>query len=857
MRRLARFCINPARLSSSILSIPHAFSTFAKPKAKLAIALGQCRRIRFSFSYCILAIVAISPSLKAADSQLWFEPQVTSKPIVLIGSDARFQVLVSRKSEASNVEDATHSVTYRAEPAGIIEVSPTGFIKPLSNGKTKLVAEHGSGEIAEREVEVQNWENDPSVDFANQIVPIFTKYGCNGGGCHGKAAGQNGFKLSLLGFEPSDDYSHLVKESRGRRISLASPEQSLLLTKATGQTPHGGGARIDPNSHEYRLIRRWILQGMPKSEASNPQIVSLSLVLNDRRMQPESQQQLSVQARFSNGRIEDVTRTAQYESNDIEMAEADETGLVQVKSQAGEVAIMARYRGQVAAFRAAVPLAGEVSDWPLPINSIDEAVLTQLRSLNIPMSGACDDSTFIRRVTLDLTGRLPSIDETRRFLSSKEPRKRYQLIDQLLASNEYAEYFANKWMVILRNRRTSPGQQAGSFAFHQWLQNSLAENKPYDHFVRDIVTASGAMAVHPPVAWYRNVTDTHGRTEDVAQLFLGQRLQCARCHHHPFEKWSQEDYYRFSAFFALVRTKEGSTADDPMVYSDFGLARAAHPRTGQSLEPAGLNGPTINTHEYEDPRDSLVDWMTQTDNPYFAKTLVNRYWKHFFGRGLVEPEDDLRSTNPASNPELLSILANHFTESKFDLKELVRFITQSRTYQLSSEANGLNVNDRKCFSRFYPRRLPAEVLSDAIDTVTQSATQFDIVPDATRAVSLPDTAFASYFLTVFGRPEASTACECERGSDSSLAQSLQLANSKEMHLKLASDTARAAKLASQTERSIAEQIEELYLIALARIPNEDERKAAFQYLERQADRRTAYEDLTWALLNSKEFLFNH
>jgi Protein of unknown function (DUF1553)/Protein of unknown function (DUF1549) len=793
----------------------------------------------------------------ANDPQIWFEPQVDTKPIMLIGSDARFQVLVSRKSDTSLAEDVTHAVVYRTQPEGIVDVSPTGFVKPLTNGTTKLIAEYHNGTMAERIVEVQNWANDPMVDFANQIVPVFTKYGCNGGGCHGKAAGQNGFKLSLLGFEPHDDYSHLVKESRGRRLSPASPEQSLLLTKATGQTPHGGGARIDPQSHEYRLIRRWIAQGMPRSDAANPQVVSLSLVLNDRRMQPESQQQLSVQARLSNGMIEDVTRTTQFESNDIEMAEADETGLVRVKSQAGEVAIMARYQGQVAAFRASIPLSGEIGDWPSPINSIDEAVLNQLRSLNIPISEVCDDASFIRRVTLDLAGRLPTVDETRLFLSSTEPDKRNQRIEQLLSSTEYSEYFANKWMVILRNRRTNPGQQSGSFAFHRWLQESLAENKPYDQFVRDIIAASGAIDVHPPVAWYRNVTDTFGRTEDVAQLFLGQRLQCARCHHHPFEKWSQEDYYRFSAFFTLVRTKDGSTSDDPMVYSDFGLARASHPRTGQGLEPAGLNSPIVNTHEYEDPRESLVDWMTQADNPYFAKTLVNRYWKHFFGRGLVEPEDDLRSTNPASNPELLTALANHFVDSQFDLKELVRLICQSRTYQLSSETNGQNVNDRKCFSRYYPKRLSAEVLSDAIDTVTQSATQFDIVPASTRAVSLPDTAFASYFLTVFGRPEASTACECERGSDSSLAQSLQLANSKEMQSKLAGDTARAARMASQVERTISDQVEELYVVALSRAPNEEEKSAALQYLESQPDLRIAYEDLTWVLLNSKEFLFNH
>jgi hypothetical protein len=699
--------------------------------------------------------------------------------------------------------------------------------------------------------------NEPKIDFVSQVVPIFTKLGCNSGGCHGKAAGQNGFKLSLLGFEPHEDYDRIVKESRGRRVSAVYPDSSLLLTKATGDAPHGGGPRLKVDSQEYRVLLQWISQGMPLKKEPPPSVVRLELSPPNQRLMPASQQPLKIQAIYSDGSQDDVTRLALYESNDRDMADVSDHGLVSIKNVSGQVAVMARYRGQVATFRASVPSAREVTEWPTTTHPIDVAVGMHLQELNIPFSEKCDDATFLRRLTLDLTGRLPTVDESRDFFNSPSSDKRWELLERLLASREYSEYFANKWMLILRNRRPSPGYQSANFAFHRWLQHAFEENKPYDHFVRDIVAASGSVDVHPPVTWYRNVADTASRVEDTAQLFLGQRVQCAHCHHHPYEKWGQEDYARFSAFFALVKSKPGSQPDEPIIYSEHGTATVPHPKTGVPVGPAGLDGPEVQLSPYEDPREALVDWMVDRENPYFARALVNRYWKHFFGRGLVEPEDDLRTTNPPSNPELLDVLAKHFHESKYDLKELIRFICRSNCYQLSSSSKDGNIDDRRSFSRFYPKRMNAEVLLDAIDQVAGSSTSFEMMPRNTRAVGLPDTGFESYFLSVFGRPGASTACSCERAEESTLAQSLQLANSKELQAKLAADSARPARLARDGHRTDQEKIEELYLVTLARQPTDEEYSSASSFLTEQNDKRAAFEDLTWVLINSKEFLFNH
>lgn len=814
-----------------------------------------------------IATLIVSSTLQAGNSDSQ-PPDVVSlqfdsatEETVLSGRDARKQLVVSAKLADQSVHDITHSVTFNVEPAGVVEIDHAALVIPIADGKATITAMNPSGQTATTTVNVINSGNEAAVHFQGSIVPIFTKLGCNGGGCHGKAAGQNGFKLSLLGFEPSEDYEHLVRESRGRRLTPAAPERSLLLLKATNTSPHGGGQRLQHDSHEYRILRRWIEQGMQFGDVNAPQVVSIEIVPDQRRLAASASQQLSVVAHYSDDSIEDVTRAALYESNDPEMAEVTTGGNVQLHNLAGDVAVMARYQGHVAVFRADIPMVSSGNEPALefpaePNNIVDTFVFKKLRSLGIPASPPCDDPTFLRRVTLDIAGRLPTLDEVQQYESDTSPNKRDALVDRLLSSPDYADHFAGKWNTILRNRRTGGELNFATVAFHQWIRDSIDSNKPYNKFVREIVTASGSVASHPPVAWFQQVPDTNQRIEDTAQLFLGQRIKCARCHHHPYEKWSQANYAQMSAFFSTVTKKNDGDPGEPVFFARFGGASSPHPKTGQSLSPAGLDAENATIPAQDDPRGHFADWMTDQANPFFARTLVNRYWKHFMGRGLVEPEDDLRVTNPPSNPELLDGVAAAFIDSGYDMKELIRLIVLSRSYQFDSDAVGDNLGDRRSYSRFYPKRLQAEVLLDVIDEVTQSPTQFAGMPPGTRAVALPDTGFSSYFLNVFGRPASTTACECERSQEPNLAQNLHLLNSEEIQKKLSTDVGRAAHLAEDS-RPDDEKIQELYRVALSRNPSDDELKTTLTYLAGKTNRREAYEDVVWSLINSKEFLFNH
>ncbi len=781
----------------------------------------------------------------------------TDGRFTLAGRDAYQQLVVTGHYSSGQQRDLSSSVQYSATPEGIVAIDASGHVTPIHEGDATIHIAAAPGIDATLNVTVTNIVNDLPVNFPNQIVPIFTKYGCNGGGCHGKSGGQNGFRLSLLGFEPAEDYEYLVKEARGRRLFLSSPEQSLLLTKATAQLPHGGGHRIDVDSPAYRLMKRWIEQGAPYGNDSDPKVVEIDIFPKERIMGRKADQQLVVIARYSDGSTEDVTRMTQFDSNDTEMAEVSITGKVTTSDLTGSVAVMARYQGHVAVFRATVPLGIPVDNMPPARNFIDELVFGKLNDLGLPPSPISDDSTFIRRVTVDLCGRLPTLEETQAFLADTRPDKRDHLIERLLNSTDYADFFANKWSAILRNKRRSPNDRRATYAFHAWIRDSFLQNKPYDEFVGDIIASSGQADQNPPVAWYREVNDQPAQVEDTAQLFLGLRIQCARCHHHPFEKWSEKDYYGFSAFFAQVGRKKGTQPGLDRIYHRTGEAQAKHPKTGEMLKPTGLGGEPLDVSPHEDPRQALVAWMSHPDNPFFAKALVNRYWKHFFGRGLVDPEDDMRVTNPASNPALLDALAKDFIEHDFDLKHLIRTIVSSQTYQLSAEPNDWNRDDKQNFSRYYPKRLNAEVLLDAINQVTGTTTGFGGVPAGTRATQLPDNGFNSYFLTVFGRPESSSACECERSSEANLAQSLHLLNSAEIQGKLTAGDGRAAKLSADANREHEAKIRELYLLSFSREPSADELSVALGHIEKTGDAKRAYEDIVWALINTKEFLFNH
>jgi hypothetical protein len=713
-------------------------------------------------------------------------------------------------------------------------------------------------------------DNASPVDFVNDVMPVLTKAGCNAGVCHAKAGGgQNGFQLSLLGYEPAEDYDSLVKEGRGRRINPAAPSASLLLRKAAGEIPHGGGVRLAPDSTGYALVHRWIEQGT-RWGASSAKMTALEVLPPRGVVASGTTQQLQALAHFSDGSTRDVTALALFETNSAAMAEVTDAGIVTVSDIPGRVSIMVRYMGQAAVFTASVPLGAAVGDLPAPQNFIDELVFANLVEIGIPPSPVCDDATFLRRASLDITGRLPTPEEAAAFLANTDADKRDQAIERLLRSPGYADYFANKWTALLKNRRDDVSDIVSNFAFHAWIRDSLLANKPYDQLVRELLAATGTVVSNPPVAWYKRVTEPKQQIEDVAQLFLGVRLQCAQCHHHPFERWSQDDYYSLAAFFSQVGRKPTDTRGEDLIFHKRGVATAQNVRSGAALRPAALGDDVGQILPDHDPRLTLADWMASPDNKFFARALVNRYWKHFFGRGLIEPEDDIRDTNPPTNPELLAALEQHFIASGFDLKELVRVITQSRAYQLSSDANADNLVDRQCFSRYYPRRLQAEVLLDAIDDLTGTRTTFANLPPGTRAVALPDNSYntASEFLRVFGRPEGSSVCECERVQTSNLGQSLHLLNSGELRNKLANGSGRAARLATATT-PVEDRVKELYLVAFSREPTASELQSAVSYLsdpvlddagnpvEPQPSPETNWQDLVWALLNTKEFLFNH
>jgi hypothetical protein len=707
-----------------------------------------------------------------------------------------------------------------------------------------------------------------SINFTNQIVPIFTKLSCNSGGCHGKASGQNGFKLSLLGFEPEVDYAALVKEGRGRRLVPAAPEHSLLLLKATGKMAHGGGKRLEADSEEYDLIRRWIATGMPFGKPTDPVVTSISVDPTEKVMARQGRVQLKVTAHYSDGHDEDVTRMTQYESNDTEIATVDGKALVSALNASGGAAIMARYQGQVATFRATVPTGVASAAYEFPHQTVvDAPIHKRWHQLGLVPSALCSDEQFLRRASLEITGTLPTPAQVESFLNDNSPQKRDRLVDRLVDSVEYSYFFANKWADILRlKRRGQLDRVYGTYAFHQWIQTAMAEDKPYDAFARDILTATGTEETDPAVVWYKELQNPESFVDDIGQVFLGLRLACAQCHHHPYEKWGQDDYWGLAAFFGRIGRKNtrlpgGLNGQPVQVVSLFTQPQGGvtNKRTNRRADYKPLDAAAMTIGPDVDPREKLADWLTNAKNPYFAKAVVNRYWAHFFGRGIVDPLDDMRVTNPPSNPELLDELAKDFVANGYSLKHLVKTICKSRTYQLSSVPNDANKQDKQSFARYYPKRLSAEVLFDAVCQVTGSAADFADLPRdqhaPRRAIMLPDESYSSYFLEVFGKPQRSSACECERVSEANLAQALHLLNSDEIQNKL-SRAAGRAELLSKDARPDDQKVEELFLWVYGRKPTGEQRKVALAHLAKHpGNAKAAYENILWALLNTKEFAF--
>lgn len=797
----------------------------------------------------LLACLVGVPTVTTDAQTLVSEPvlQVSPNPVQLSSASRRQQILVTAIRDGREI-DVTREAALELASEDIARLSGS-VLSAIQDGSTDVVISFESKTLRVPVV-VEGASSIHPVHFVNDVVPLFSKLGCNSGGCHGKASGQNGFKLSVFGFDAQADFASLSRESRGRRIFTGDPENSLLILKAIGVTAHGGGRRCQPGSPDHQLLSNWIRQGMPWGDDSAPTVASVRVEPADRVLGRSADQQLLVTAVYSDGSTRDVTDAASYSTNSPVVADVEPGGLVHTGTVPGPAAITVNYMGQVAAARILVPQEVPAGTFPeSPGNPIDRMVWRELRRLGILPSELSDDATFLRRTSLRVQGRLPTPDEVTAFLADDSPDKRSRTIDALLDGEEFADFQTLKWADILLVDRKLLGER-GAYEFHQWLRKQIAADVPYDQWVRELLTATGVSGKYGPVNFYRAMRTPDELTRGVSQAFLGVRMDCAQCHHHPFEKWGQEDFYGMSGFFNGLQRKKLSPTRDLIFHAGFRPTKM--PQTDNVVVTRPPGGSPIDITA-ADPRVQLADWMTAPENPMFARLVANRLWKQFLGRGLVEPVDDLRSTNPASNEPLLDYLTHQVIDSGFNLKAVMRLILNSQTYQLASRSNVSNQRDEQNFSHYLEERLPAEVLLDAICDVTSSPEKFPGMPGGTRAIQVWDNRFPSYFLDTFGRSSRQSPCECGKSGAPTMSQALHLMNAPEIAAKLSSSHGRISKLMA-TNKSTDEILNEFSLAAWGRLPNARERDAAAKIFS-QSDRRQAAEDLMWAMLNSYDFLF--
>lgn len=779
--------------------------------------------------------------------------RVSPPAIVLDTPEASQQVLLMETLGPGREADVTRQARFEITPPGVAAIDDRGLLRPLAEGKAELAATVGERRLTAT-IEVRDLQNPPPVSFQHQIVPMLTKARCNSGGCHGKAEGQNGFKLSIFGFDPQADFEAIVLEGRGRRVSLASPAQSLIYRKGSARTPHGGGLKIEPGGHYDRRLLRWLAEGAkfnaPDDESSRT--LRIEVEPTQQVLTAGQSQQLRATAIDAAGRRRCVTSEADFESNAAPIADVDSRGLIEASDVPGEAAILVRYAGHVAVCRVTLPQPGVTVARPPENNFIDGRVWDKLQRLGIPPSEPADDAMFLRRVYLDTIGALPTAEEAREFLADTAPDKRARLIDRLLDRPEYVDYWTMRWLDILRADQLTISPQ-GAVAVQRWLRRHLEENRPFDQFARELLTVQGNTSAPGPGSFYKALTKPDEAARSISQLLLGVRIECAQCHHHPSERWSQADYVGLAGFFTGVSLKKLPNGEQALVSR--GGKDLPHPRSGEPVAARALGAEPPDFTQTSDRRRALADWMTAPDNPFFAKTIANRLWAHYFGRGLVMPIDDLRDTNPASNEPLMQALADHMREVRYDLKAFTRTLLNSRAYQLSSATTPGNESDEQNFSHAAYKPLPAEVLLDAICHSTGVLEEFNGWPEGYRAVQIWDNRMPSYFFTIFGRPVRATVCECERSNEPSIAQALHLLNAPEIAEKLDHRHGRARRLA-QSSLAPQEIIEELYLTALARYPSEAETSLMLEAFTANNDRRVATQDVLWTLLNSKEFIFN-
>jgi Protein of unknown function (DUF1553)/Protein of unknown function (DUF1549) len=820
-----------------------------------------------------LAIIAASMIPFLAISTHAIEPQleVLPKEFGLSFTQAR-QTIVAQWQTREAYEQQASGVAWKSSDEGIVRVE-NGQAIPVANGQATITATC-NGQTATADVTVSGQDQPFQWSFRNHVESVLSKQGCNGGACHGARAGQKGFRLTLFGFDVDADYTYLTRQAVGRRIVPTDPGRSLILTKPTGLLPHKGGVKLETGSLEYRVLSEWIAAGVPGPKADDPQIVRVEVLPEYSRQAVPAKQQLVVLAHFSDGHVEDATRWAKYTSVNGTVAAVDERGLVSITGS-GEAAIKVWYLNHNAMAYLTVPYSGGAAPQTIADtarrNFIDEQVLAKLAALGVPASPRCDDATFLRRAFLDTIGTLPTADEARAFLADSSADKRDRVIDALLTRPEFVDYWTYKWsdLLLVSGQRLRP---KAIESYSKWIREQVAANKPWDQFVRNIVTATGSTFDNGAANFYALHQDPEMMAETVAQAFMGLSINCAKCHNHPLEKWTNDQYYSFANMFSRVRAK-GWGGDyrngDGMriVYADT-QGELIQPSRGAPQPPAPLDGQPLPFDATGDRRLAVADWLTAPENPYFTRAIVNRVWANFFGVGLVEAVDDLRLTNPASNAELLQAAGDHLVQHQFDLKELMRAILRSETYQRDSQPLAGNRADERFYSRFYPKRLRAEVLLDAIAQVTAVPTDFKAatpdsrkpgaaIPNIKRALQLPDGYVDSYFLEAFGKPDRLITCECERSNEPNMTQVLHLYNGETVNKKLAAAGSAAER--NMAEADNARIVEELYLAALSRLPRENERGPLVAELAAAApeDRRQAIEDLYWSVLTSREFLFNH
>jgi len=787
---------------------------------------------------------------------------VLPREMKLTGPEARQALLVEMADGALVTGPVKDGVTFSSDNEAIAKVID-GRVVPTGNGSAIITAS-ARGQSATSHVTVERFDVAHDWSFRNHVQSVLSKTGCNSGACHGAAAGKNGFKLSLRGYDPEADFFAITRQSRGRRVVADDPGRSLILTKPTGAIPHKGGVRFAEDSIEYRVIAEWLAQGQTGPTSTDAKISGLEILPDASQLRAGMEQQMVVRAFFNDGRVEDVTRWAKYTATNHTVCTVDDRGLVKVLGS-GEGAVVAWYLAQNTTATITVPFDQPVRPESFTeakrSNFIDDLVLEKLVALNMPPSPKSDDSEFLRRVYLDTIGLLPTVDEARSFLDDFDPDKRSKLIEQLLSRPEFVDYWAYQWsdVLLLSGSRLRP---AAIKTYYQWIRDRVAQNLPWDEFARGVILAKGSTIENGAANFYALHQDPQDMVETTSMAFLGMSIQCAHCHDHPNEKWTNDDYYGMVSLFARVRGKgwggdfRGGDGNRTIFVDDQG--EVLQPRTGRPRQPKPLDGEPVSFDDPGDRREYLARWLTAPENPYFAKAIVNRVWANYLGKGLVEGVDDIRLTNPASNEKLFSRLAQELVRNKYDLKWLMRTILVSETYQRSHHILKENSPDQRFYAHSYPRRLKAEVMLDAISQVTAVPTPFKDQPAGTRALQLPDATIGSYFLDTFGRPERLLTCTCERSDEPTMTQVLHLTNGKTIQEKIEAKDGRVAKFV-ETGTPANEIIDTVYLSALSRHPTETEQSSLSQILSQTPDteKRQVIEDLFWSVLTSKEFLFQH